>query len=495
MILDDIVAATKRRVAQEKEALSPDDLRAQVVKLPISRDFPFEQALQAQDFNFICEVKKASPSKGVIAEHFPYVDIAKDYERAGAAAISVLTEPDFFQGSPQYLQDIVAAVDIPVIRKDFIIDDYQIYQAKLWGASAILLICACLDVATLTRFRELADSLGLSALVEAHDQEEVKKAIDCGARIIGVNNRNLKDFTVNVQNSINLRQYAPKNVIFVSESGLETPADIERLRQHDIHAALMGETFMRSHDKVATLAHLYGPLRNPSEEHPVEAASNQVPYRPTVKFCGISSLDTIPALQEAQPDYVGFVFADSPRQVTPQKARQLVKALHTTCALAGRTCHYIKTVGVFVNAAVEEVVDIANEVGLDVIQLHGDESEEYIEELREQTEKEIWKALSVKSRQDVLAWVYSDADCLLLDAYHPRVRGGSGKTFDWEVLKDFHEKPYILAGGLNEFNLARAIRTVRPAGIDMSSGLEVDGKKDKDTIQRVGAILRSIENA
>ena len=171
MILDKIVEATKVRVAQEKEVERLRLVKAAALALPSDTGFPFEAALRQQDFNFICEVKKASPSKGIIAEHFPYLDIAKEYEVAGAAAISVLTEPDFFKGDKKYLQEIASTVKIPVLRKDFIIDEYQIYQAKVWGASAILLICACLDVPTLTKFRELADSLGLSSLVEAHDEK------------------------------------------------------------------------------------------------------------------------------------------------------------------------------------------------------------------------------------------------------------------------------------------------------------------------------------
>ena len=243
MILDKIIEATKIRVAQEKQVESPESVKAAALALPSDTGFPFEAALRQQDFNFICEVKKASPSKGIIAEHFPYLEIAKEYEVAGAAAISVLTEPDFFKGDKKYLQEIASTVKIPVLRKDFIIDEYQIYQAKVWGASAILLICACLDVPTLTKFRKLADSLGLSSLVEAHDEAEVQMAIDCGARIIGVNNRNLKDFTVDVQNSVRLRNLVQDDVIFVSESGLETPEDIQVLRDNNIGVALMGETF------------------------------------------------------------------------------------------------------------------------------------------------------------------------------------------------------------------------------------------------------------
>lgn len=494
MILDDIVAATRVRVAKEKEVLSLDDLRAQVANLPVRKDFPFEKALQAQDFNFICEVKKASPSKGIIAEDFPYIAIAQDYERAGAACISVLTEPDFFKGSPQYLQEIVETVSIPVIRKDFIIDEYQIYQAKLWGASAILLICACLTLEQLKRFRELADSLGLSALVEAHDEEEMRMAIACGARIIGVNNRNLKDFTVDVTNSIRLRQLAPEDIIFVSESGLESAEDIQTLRDHGIQAALMGETLMRSQDKVATLAALYGPLRCKAERKDHKAGCRAGRYIVASKFCGIQDEETIPVLVGTHPDYIGFVFAPSKRQVSPERATTLTRALHAQTVAVGSP-HYIKTVGVFVNEDLDRLCAIADQVGLDVIQLHGDEDEDYVEALKEKTDKEVWKAVSVRSLQDVNRWAYSDVDRLLFDAYSPSVRGGSGAHFDWELLKDFHAKPFMLAGGLNEFNLARAIRTVKPAGIDMSSGLEVDGRKDTATIRRVGAIIDTIRHS
>jgi len=317
LILDTIVEATKIRVAQEKQVESPETVKAAALALPSDTGFPFEAALRQQDFNFICEVKKASPSKGIIAEHFPYLDIAKEYEVAGAAAISVLTEPDFFKGDKKYLQEIASTVKIPVLRKDFIIDEYQIYQAKVWGASAILLICACLDVPTLTKFRKLADSLGLSSLVEAHDEKEVQMAINCGARIIGVNNRNLKDFTVDVQNSVRLRNLVQDDVIFVSESGLETPEDIQVLRDNNIGVALMGETFMRSPNKVEKLAYLYGPTY----------------YTPKVKMCGISKVETIPAIVDAKPYYMGLVFAPSKRQVTVEQAKTLVEELHKQYAV------------------------------------------------------------------------------------------------------------------------------------------------------------------
>jgi len=481
LILDKIVEATKVRVAQEKEVKTPEAVKAAALALPSDTGFPFEAALRQQDFNFICEVKKASPSKGIIAEHFPYLDIAKEYEVAGAAAISVLTEPDFFKGDKKYLQEIASTVKIPVLRKDFIIDEYQIYQAKVWGASAILLICACLDVPTLTKFRELADSLGLSSLVEAHDEQEVQMAIDCGARIIGVNNRNLKDFTVDVQNSVRLRNLVQDDVIFVSESGLETPEDIQVLRDNNIGVALMGETFMRSPNKVEKLAYLYGPTY----------------YTPKVKMCGISKVETIPAIVDAKPDYMGLVFAPSKRQVTVDQAKILVEELHRGYAkkYGSDTEHdkngTIKTVGVFVNETVENLVTIANEANLDAVQLHGDEDEAFIQSLKERTNVEVWKAVQIRSAADVEKWIDSSADMLLFDAYHKDERGGTGEVFDWSSLDAF-ERPFMLAGGIDSTNVARAIRTVRPYGIDISSGIETNGVKDDEKITAFTKIVKSI---
>ena len=481
MILDKIVEATKIRVAQEKQVESPEAVKAAALALPSDTGFPFEAALRQQDFNFICEVKKASPSKGIIAEHFPYLDIAKEYEVAGAAAISVLTEPDFFKGDKKYLQEIASTVKIPVLRKDFIIDEYQIYQAKVWGASAILLICACLDVPTLTKFRELADSLGLSSLVEAHDEKEVQMAIDCGARIIGVNNRNLKDFTVDVQNSVRLRNLVQDDVIFVSESGLETPEDIQVLRDNNIGVALMGETFMRSPNKVEKLAYLYGSTY----------------YTPKVKMCGISKVETIPAVVEAKPNYMGLVFAPSKRQVTVEQAKTLVEELHKGCAKKyGSDTEpdkndTIKTVGVFVNETVDNLVTIANEVNLDAVQLHGDEDETFIQSLKERINVEVWKAVQIRSAADVEEWIDSSADMILFDAYHKDERGGTGEVFDWSSLDEF-ERPFMLAGGIDSTNVARAIRTVRPYGIDTSSGIETNGVKDDEKITAFTKIVKSI---
>lgn len=256
MILEEIAERTRERIAQCKKEQPLEMLKEQAEQLSADTGFPFAGALRREELQFICEVKKASPSKGVIAESFPYKKIALEYEQAGAAAISVLTEPFYFQGSSEYLREIVQTVTIPVLRKDFTVDEYMIYEAKVLGAGAVLLICAILNDDELNRYHALALSLGLSALVEVHDEEETRRALRAGARIIGVNNRNLKDFTVDLSNSIRIRPMIPPEVIFVSESGMKTSADIQALRENGTDAVLIGETLMRSMDKAEALTKL-----------------------------------------------------------------------------------------------------------------------------------------------------------------------------------------------------------------------------------------------
>lgn len=315
MILDDIAAKTKERVAEQKKRVPLEEMKRQAFDIvaretnngssPYSK-FPFRDNLAADGISFICEVKKASPSKGLIAPDFPYVEIAKEYEAAGASAISVLTEPFYFQGSNQFLMDIKKEVNIPLLRKDFTVDEYMIYEAKVIGASAVLLICAILDDEQLASYLQLAHELGMSALVEAHDEEEVRRAIACGAGIIGVNNRDLRTFTVDIMNSVRLRKLIPdmvpaksspvkestkgstkgsgtdtvcdvrsdieydrvpdpfvecsvhQKMVYVSESGIKTKEDIDRLKANGTDAVLIGETFMRSPDKKKLFAELRG---------------------------------------------------------------------------------------------------------------------------------------------------------------------------------------------------------------------------------------------
>ena len=257
-ILDTIAEYARERVAAAKAQIPLEEIKNQALSMDSHTGFPFENALREGDISFICECKKASPSKGLIAEDFPYLAIAKAYEAAGASCISVLTEPKWFLGSDRYLKEITEAVSIPCILKDFTVDEYMIYEAKLLGASAILLICALLPEETLRQYIEICDSLGLSALVEAHDEAEIAFAIRAGARIIGVNNRNLKDFTVDVHNSQRLRSLVPESVLFVAESGIRTAADVDVLRHANVNAVLIGETLMRAADKKAMLDALRG---------------------------------------------------------------------------------------------------------------------------------------------------------------------------------------------------------------------------------------------
>ncbi len=258
MILEEIAARTVQRVAEEKAAVPLSEMKKRAEALDANTGFPFRKALSGDEISFISEVKRASPSKGLIAPDFPYLDIARDYERAGASAISCLTEPFWFKGRDEYLAEISNAVKIPVLRKDFTVDEYMIYQAKTLGASAVLLICSILSKEQLSEYLGIAHSLGLSALVEAHDEDEVRTALSVGAGIIGVNNRDLRTFTVDINNSARLRKLVPPEVLFVSESGIKTAADIEALRSNGTNAVLIGETLMRSPDKKAALDELRG---------------------------------------------------------------------------------------------------------------------------------------------------------------------------------------------------------------------------------------------
>mgnify|MGYP002513620956 FL=1 len=255
-MLDEIVEKTKERVEMAKSILPLEDIKKQVSLLEISDEFPFKKALGGDDISIIAEVKKASPSKGLIAEDFDYLAIAKEYEAAGASAISVLTEPYFFQGSDEYLEEITKEVNIPVLRKDFIIDEYMIWEAKLLGASAVLLIVSILDIVQLKKFLDLAHDLGLSAIVETHDGDEIRTAMNVGAEIIGVNNRNLNDFTVDIENSISLRRCVSDNIVFISESGIKTKEDVTRLKENNVDAVLIGETLMKSDDKMSLISEL-----------------------------------------------------------------------------------------------------------------------------------------------------------------------------------------------------------------------------------------------
>lgn len=256
-ILDQLADYARERTEQAKKLIPLQELKRQALSMP-KGTFAFENALKKTDISFICECKKASPSKGLIAPDFPYLQIAKEYEAAGADCISILTEPKWFLGSDKYLKEIANTVSIPCLRKDFTVDVYMLYEAKVLGASAVLLICSILEQEQIKDYINVCDELGLSALVEVHDESEIKTALNAGARLIGVNNRNLKDFSVDTDNSHRLRQLIPKDVLFISESGVSSAEDVSKLREIGADAVLIGETLMRATDKKSKLHELRG---------------------------------------------------------------------------------------------------------------------------------------------------------------------------------------------------------------------------------------------
>lgn len=496
-ILQKIAARTRERVAAEKRAVSLDEMarraRSKAAReLAASKtgefEFSFERALKARGMSFICEVKRASPSKGLISEDFDPVSIAREYEAAGAAAISCLTEPFWFQGSDGYLAAIADAVDIPVLRKDFIVDEYMVYQAKEIGASAVLLICAILSDEELERFVALAHELGLSALVEAYEPGEVPRALAAGARIVGVNNRDLRTFEVDFGRSIDLRPTVGAERVFVSESGVSSREDVAALEAADVDAVLIGETLMRAADKRAMLDGLRGHVGcDALAGAPRRGSKGEGATHVRVKLCGLSRDEDIDAVIAAAPDMCGFVvdFPKSHRSVSLARAKEL------GLRLAGSG---IERVGVFVDEDIENIVSLVNAGALDAVQLHGGEDAAYIGRLREAIgcDVRIIQAFRVDDERDLAVAALSSADIVLLDSGQ-----GSGRTFDWSLLAPDAphrpNRPFILAGGLAPENVADAIRLVHPWGVDMSSGIETSAVKDPEKMKRAVACVRAAE--
>jgi len=457
-ILDKIADSTRKRVAEAKKTIPAEKMKADALAMP-KLGFEFEKALKKPGISFICECKKASPSKGLIAEDFPYLDIAREYEKAGADCISVLTEPEYFLGSTEYLREIAAAVQIPCIRKDFVVDEYMIYEARTLGASAVLLICSILGGERLREYIGICDTLGLSALVEAHDEDEVKMALEAGARVIGVNNRNLRDFSVSTGNAVKLRELVPENVVFVAESGIKTAEDIKVLRDAKVDAVLIGETLMRAKDKWKKLRELRGDKM------------------PKIKICGIMREQDCDCLNETLPDLAGFIFWEKSRRcITPDTALKFRERLDRR----------IKTVGVFVDEDIDTICDIARSGAIDVIQLHGTETDETVERIKALTGLPVMKAFTVKGAADIDPAMRTPADMLLLDNGR-----GTGESFDWDNLEDV-DRLYYLAGGLDPDNVAEAVERYCPYGVDVSSGVETDGQKDSDKIRRFINTVRTV---
>jgi indole-3-glycerol phosphate synthase/phosphoribosylanthranilate isomerase len=512
MFLDQIVTQTGIDLARRKRELSSETVQRLAAAQPGPRDL-LTALRDKQQVRLIAEVKRASPSKGLLIPHLDPVELARTYEANGAAAISVLTEPHFFLGSPDHLMAIKQAVSVPVLRKDFIIDEYQVYESRAWGADAILLICAILDDIQLRYLLDVAHALNMYCLVEVHSREEAQRAVAAGAAIIGVNSRDLVTFQIHPYLICELRPLIPADHVVVAESGIHYAADARRLARYGVQAMLVGESLVVSHDIPAQMRSL---LRGANEDI-------------QVKICGLSTPEHMRAAIDAGADMLGLMFYEpSSRYIQPQQAQALLDSIeegehsHTvrtddvvsqnnpdirrgrfiapiadSSAIAGLSLSRLKSeislsrppaqsiapdiVGVFVNKDATYINEVSQQVGLHAVQLHGDEPPEFCHSIA----RPVIKALRLQDMADIgkvrayreVAWR------ILLDtpAYG---WGGSGITHDWTLAHTAaQETPVLLAGGLTPENIAEAIRQVHPWGVDVSSGVETNGHKDTSKIR------------
>jgi indole-3-glycerol phosphate synthase / phosphoribosylanthranilate isomerase len=476
--LSEILAVKRQRVAAAKAKAPLEILRESARQIRAGRSQRLGRALlDSSRPNIIAEFKRRSPSKGRINQQAQPGVVARMYESGGAAAISVLTEEDYFDGSLGDLHEIRMATSLPVLRKDFIFDEYQVYESARAGADALLLIVAALDDETLSRLRTIAeDELGMDALVEVHSKEELDRAVKCGARLIGVNNRNLRTFEVSTATSTILAAAAPNDAILISESGL-TPDEVRRLRGLGYKGFLIGEALMRAADPIQAVRDFIG--------EPERLASRRV----FTKICGITNLDDARAAIDAGADMLGFNFyRRSPRFVEPDLAREIIGAIVSS----EKT---VKVVGVFVNEPMTQVLRIATETKLDGIQLHGDESAGFCAELKSGPLAQfVIKAIGSNQHIDIAQLAQYPVDAFMIDAYDPQLRGGTGRTADWNVAKEAAQRlPRVfLAGGLAPENVGDAIAAVRPYAVDACSALEVSpGKKDHARMKEFVAAVRA----
>lgn len=464
MFLDRIISQTRFDLEQRKLITSFEEQR----RLAIAQNAPhdFLQALKVQSkIGLIAEVKRASPSQGKFAPEIDPAELAQIFAANGATAISVLTEPHFFLGSFDYLTAIKQAVHVPVLCKDFIIDEYQVYEARACGADAILLICAILDQIQLQRLLKVADDLSMHCLVEVHTSEEVQRAIEAGARIIGINSRDLKTFQIDPGLVRELRPLIPKDTVVVAESGIHSSADARRLARYNVQAMLVGESLVTSQDI-------------PSQIHSLlEGAHENV----QVKICGLRTDDQLRTARDTGVDFIGLMFyIQSSRYIQPHAAKELLKIYEDGQLSPDR-------VGIFVNEEADYINDVAEHIGLHFVQLHGDESPEFCTRMH----RPVIKALRLNEKSDAhLTETYSQTTWrILLDT--PTVKwGGTGETHDWVLARSIAQQtPIFLAGGLTPENVGEAIQQVHPWGVDVSSGVETNGKKD------IKKIRSFVENA
>jgi indole-3-glycerol phosphate synthase/phosphoribosylanthranilate isomerase len=469
MFLDRIVTQTRTDLEQRKQEQPLETVMQLAHTQPEPRDL-FTALKAGNRVHLIAEVKRASPSKGMLAPHMQPVELARTYEKHGAAAISVLTEPHFFLGSPEYLTAIKQAVHVPVLRKDFIIDEYQVYEARAWGADAILLICAILDDTLLHHLLSVAHQQGMRCLVEVHNAVEAQRAVAARAMIIGVNSRDLVTFQMNPYLIRELRQVIPADRVIVAESGIHTEADARRLARYDVQAMLVGESLVVSDDV-------------PAQMHALLRGANESTQ---VKICGLRNPEALQVAVDEGADMLGFIFyKPSHRYISPEQVPNLFATSEDShnSGNGGRdkSVPTPDRVGVFVNEEANFINDVVEQAGLHFVQLHGNESPEFCQHIH----RPVIKAISLRNEDDRqkineyrhVAWR------ILLDT--PTTQwGGTGVTHDWELARSIaQEIPILLAGGLTPENVTDAIRQVSPWGLDVSSGVETNKQKDTDKIR------------
>ena len=468
MFLERIVTQTRADLIQRKI----DHPLAEVQQLAREQTPPRDLAaafMPRSHVHLIAEVKRASPSKGMLAPHLDPVELARTYEANGASVISVLAEPHFFLGSPAYLTAIKQAVHIPVLRKDFIVDEYQVYEARAWGADAILLICALLDDTQLKHLLSLAHALHMRCLVEVHSREEAQRAVTAGALIIGVNSRDLVTFKMNPYLIRDIRSVLPNDRIVIAESGIHSAADVRRLARYDVQGMLVGESLVVSDDV-------------PAQMHVLLQGANESIQ---VKICGLRTPEHIQVATEVGADMLGFIFHEpSHRYIHPKNVRETLASSLSISTDAGRLSEkqvLPDVVGVFVNKDTNYINDVIEEAGLHYVQLHGTESPEFCQQIT----RPVIKAIPLKNTSDLgLVEQFKDVVWRLLLDTPTADWGGTGITHDWELAATIaKETRVLLAGGLTPENVVQALQQVHPWGVDVSSGVETHKQKDDGKIR------------
>lgn len=482
-ILDEIVAQKMVRLTLQKAKMPIAKLTEEAQSAPAPRDF-LHALKEEGKVSLIAEVKKASPVKGILRDSFDPSQLSRAYQRAGASAISVITEQDFFLGSPDYLTQAHEAASLPILRKDFIFDPYQVYESRAIRADALLIIAGILEDSQLADLAALTAECGMTPLVEVHDEEEVGRAVDCDARVVGINNRNLKTMSVDISTTARLLPLLPKETTVVAESGIRSRDDMQLLESLGVDGALVGEAIMRAADVESMIRQLLGEEQRPlaaeqenrrTVEQEITPCSPAVhcstALLPLVKICGITNLEDARAAVDCGADMLGFVFAPSARCVSPETVARITSALPRG----------ITRVGVFVDAQLERVGEIAQMCNLDLAQLHGSETKDYARRLT----IPFVKAFRAQDESVLSRIADFGADTFLLDSYHPDKPGGTGRKLDLTIAaRASRLGRMILAGGLNPDNVAEAVIRANPYAVDVSSGVELSpGKKDHGKIR------------